>query len=130
MKIQGNTTTEAYSPLNINLPSKYEFEAEITYLNYGTSEYTAGIVIEGVSLIQNTNYLIIETLDNISTRKTYTKISVGAKVKFHYENNQVAVYVNNTLKDTFPINSNRQGVSLRTYSNWGIGIKNIEIKPL
>ena len=64
------------------------------------------------------------------TQQSVTKFSGGDKVKFEYKDNQVKVYINNTLKSTWNPNTTYAGVKLRTYNGWGIGIKNLEIKPL
>lgn len=130
LKIVGNASSDVYSPLNITYPSEYSVEYEITDIIYGTYGYCAGFICEGVSIIQNQTNCLIETLEVSGTQQSFSKFSVGDKVKFEYENNQVKVYINNTLKGTWNPNSTYTGVKLRTYNGWGIGLKNLEIKPL
>lgn len=131
LKIIGNTGSDVASPLNITYPSEYSVEYEITSISYGSVPYCAGFYCEGVQIIQNQSNCLIETVSVSGTQQSFSKFSVGDKVKFEYKDNQVKVYINNTLKGTWNPNSTTYaGVKLRTYNGWGIGIKNLEIKPL
>lgn len=112
--IAGTAKTVTYNAYNIQYPESYSVELEITKIKVST--VPTQICVEGATMGSSTS----------------SQIGIGDIVKLEYDktNNIVTVYRNNQLISSLEADSTYPGLTFRTYSGRGIGVKNMKIKEI